>query len=125
MNKNAINWAEIPVNDFERAKNFYEEILGSQLQTMNMNKLEYGFLPYDPAGGGVGAAIVKGSPYTPNATGTVIYLNGGDDLNTCLLKVENAKGKVIVPKVQISLDFGFMGLFLDTEGNKVGLHSMK
>lgn len=54
-----------------------------------------------------------------------VYLNAGDDLGTVLARVEAAGGKVAVPKTQISPEFGFMGAFLDTEGNWVGLHSIR
>ncbi len=123
--KNAISCVEIPVVDFEKAKAFYSEILGNELQVMPMGDLVFGFLPYDPTSGGVGGAIVKGEPYVPNMNGTTAYLNGGDDLNTILNKVDTAGGRVILPKTQISPEFGYMALFLDTEGNKIGLHSMK
>jgi predicted enzyme related to lactoylglutathione lyase len=54
--------------------------------------------------------------------GVVLYLNGDPDLDNVLNKVEGAGGKVVMPKVSIG-DNGFMAFFIDTEGNKMGLHS--
>jgi predicted enzyme related to lactoylglutathione lyase len=72
--------------------------------------------------GGVGGGLVQGDGYVPTAQGINVYLNGGDDLNSVLRKVEAAGGKVVLPKTSIG-ENGFMAFFLDTEGNKVGLHS--
>jgi predicted enzyme related to lactoylglutathione lyase len=72
---------------------------------------------------GVGFGIVQGDGYTPSTEGTVVYLNGGEDLALPLGKVEAAGGKVLSPKQGIG-ENGFMAFFQDTEGNKVGLHSM-
>jgi predicted enzyme related to lactoylglutathione lyase len=72
----------------------------------------------------VGGAIVQSDGYVPAANGSVVYLNGGDDLNVPLSRVEKAGGKVLLPKTPLGPN-GFMALFLDTEGNKIGFHSMK
>jgi predicted enzyme related to lactoylglutathione lyase len=72
----------------------------------------------------VGGAIVHGGGVTPSTEGTTVYLNGGDDLAPILSRVEPAGGSIAVPKTEIGNDFGFFALFIDTEGNKVGLHSM-
>jgi predicted enzyme related to lactoylglutathione lyase len=72
---------------------------------------------------GVGGGFVQGEGYTPSTEGSVVYLNAGEDLAVALAKVEGAGGQVLVPKTGIG-ENGFMAFFLDTEGNKVGLHSM-
>ena len=118
---NVINWFEIPVTDFERAKKFYAAILGAQLHVETMGEHLMGFLPMD--GEGVGGAIVHGHGYTPSSDGTLVYLNGGDDLSTILNRVEPSGGKVALPKTQITEEIGYFALFLDSEGNKVALHS--
>ncbi len=71
-----------------------------------------------------GGALVKHADYRPSATGTVVYLNAGADLALPLGRVETSGGKVITPKTKISDEAGYYALFLDTEGNRVGLHSM-
>lgn len=118
----AINWFEIPATDIERAGKFYGEILGTPLSDypagpgMKMKMF--------PAEDGTGGAVMQGDGYNPSdSQGTVIYLNGGDDLSTVLNRVEGAGGKIALPKSGIG-ENGFIAFFIDTEGNKVGLHSM-
>jgi uncharacterized protein len=122
--KNSINWFEIPVTDFARAKTFYETIMGSEMHPMEMGGMKSAFFPFDMQGGGIGGCITQAEGYEPSAKGTLVYLNGGDDLSTPLSKVEKAGGKIIMPKTAIGAN-GFMAHFSDTEGNKVALHSRK
>lgn len=121
---NSINWFEIPVKDFKRAKTFYSTLLGEDIQEMPHPTFKYGMLPYDTQNGGVGGGIVEGEGFEPSTTGALIYLNCGDDLSVSLSKVEAAGGKILLPKTSIGPN-GFMAHFTDTEGNKVALHSMK
>jgi predicted enzyme related to lactoylglutathione lyase len=118
---NANNWFEIPANDFDRAKKFYSEILASNIEEMDMGGFRMGMLP---AGEGkVGGAIVKGEGCVPSETGTMVYLNAGTDLAPILTRVEEAGGKVVMPKTMITEEIGYMATFTDTEGNRVALHS--
>ena len=121
---NAINWFEIPASNFDRACEFYGKILDGEINKMDMpDGSKMGMLPrYET--GSVGGAVVTGSGYEPSQKGTVPYLNGGDDLSVTLSKVEKAGGKILMPKTSIG-ENGFMAHFLDTEGNRVALHSMK
>lgn len=119
----ALNWFEIPVTNFARAKDFYEAVLGRTIEPMVMGPITMGFLSVDP--NAVGGAIVHGEDSTPSKQGTIVYLNGGNDLAPILARVEHAGGSIAVPKTEIGDDFGFFAHFIDTEGNKVGLHSMR
>ncbi|MCU0611300.1 MAG: VOC family protein [Candidatus Eisenbacteria bacterium] len=118
---NVVNWFEIPVRDFPRATRFYEAILGAPLHQQQMGSHLMGFFPME--GEGVGGAIVSGEGYTPSAHGTVAYLNGGADLSPILARIEPAGGMIQVPKTLITPDIGHFAMFLDTEGNRVALHS--
>lgn len=120
---NAINWFEIPVTDFARAKKFYETLFGATIMEMPFPGGQYGMLPADMQNG-IGGGIAKGEGFVPSDKGTIVYLNGGDDLNIPLTKIEGAGGKIIMPKTSIGPN-GFMAHFIDTEGNRVALHSMK
>jgi uncharacterized protein len=120
---NALNWFEIPVTNFVRARRFYEAVLDITIEPMAMGPTTMGMLSSDP--NGVGGAIVHAEGATPSKDGTLVYLNGGDDLAPMLARVAKAGGSVAVPKTEIGNDFGFFAHFVDTEGNKVGLHSMK
>jgi predicted enzyme related to lactoylglutathione lyase len=119
----ALNWFEIPVTDFDRARTFYEKVLGTSIQPMAMGPITMGLLTTDMSV--VGGAIVKADGVAPSQEGTIVYLNGGDDLDVMLARVQPAGGTVAVQKTEIGNDFGFFAYFIDSEGNKVGLHSMR
>jgi len=119
----ALNWFEIPATDFARVKGFYEKVLGISIETLVMGPSTMGMLSSDQ--NAVGGAIVQSEECTPSQNGTMVYLNGGEDLAPMLARVEQAGGKVAIPKTEIGNGFGFFAHFVDTEGNKVGLHSMK
>jgi predicted enzyme related to lactoylglutathione lyase len=121
--KNSINWFEIPATDFTRAKKFYETILGAEIMEMPFPEGKYGIFPSDMQSG-VGGGLVQGEGFVPSDKGTIVYLNGGEDLSLSLGKVESAGGKIVLPKTSIG-ENGFMAHFIDTEGNRVALHSMK
>ena len=117
-----ISWFEIPVTNFARAKAFYEAVTGRTIEPMEVGPVTMGFLSSDP--NAVGGAIVHGDGGVPSKQGTIIYLSGGDDLAPMLARVVGAGGSIVVPKTEIGNDFGCFAHFVDTEGNKVGLHSM-
>lgn len=122
---NVINWFEIPAKNFSRACKFYEQVLNGTVQVMPAGEmpLQMGFLPgYEP-GNGVGGAVVAGEGYEPSSAGSVVYLNGGEDLSGPLSRVEAAGGQVVVPKTSIG-ENGYIAHFIDCEGNRVALHSM-
>jgi hypothetical protein len=116
-----LNWFEIPSVDFARAKAFYAQVLGVQIHD-DPNR-PYAYLPSDAENGGYGGAIGFGENFVPSTSGTTVYFDGGNDLSVRLNRVEAAGGKVILPKTAIGGN-GFIALFIDTEGNKVGLHSV-
>ena len=119
-----MNWFEIPVEDFERAKIFYSKILDFDMPTMNMDQITKGILLYDQPGGGAGGAITTGPGTKPASdTGIRIYLNSGKNLETILNRVESAGGKIIQHKFKINDEIGHIAVFQDTEGNQIGLHS--
>ncbi len=120
--KNAISWFEIPATDYERAKTFYNTMLGIEIADMPMPEGKYGMFPFDQENNGVGGGIMQMEGVNPSAEGVTIYLNGGDDLSGPLSHVEAAGGKIIMQKTDIG-ENGFMAQLLDTEGNRVALHS--
>lgn len=124
--KHVAVWFEIPVNDIARATRFYATVLGTELATSEFGPHKMAIFP----GGGspeenvVHGALVQGEGYTPGADGPMIYLSGGDDLAGPLSRIEAAGGQVIQSKMSIG-EHGFMAIFLDTEGNRLALHSMR
>ncbi len=119
--ENLINWFEIPASDFNRAVSFYKAILDIEIQETEMFGTKMGFFPTD--GNNVSGAVVQGEDYKPSTDGVLAYLNGGNDLQNILDKVERNNGKTIVPKTQVSPEMGYFGIFIDTEGNKMAVHS--
>jgi hypothetical protein len=118
-------WVEIPAKNFERAKKFYETIFDLTMNLVSMPRGKYAIFPLDMEGQGAGGAIVEGSGYEPSEKGPVIYLDRGDDLSTPLSKIESAGGKILLNKTKNGAngEFGFIAHFIDSEGNKMGLHS--
>ncbi|MBZ5856604.1 VOC family protein [Flavihumibacter profundi] len=121
--ENILNWFEISVSDIARAKKFYESIFGIELNQQEMMGMQMAFFPSEDMNGKVSGALVQGPMNKPSADGAKIYLNGNPDLANALGKVEQAGGKVLMPKTKISDEVGFMAFFSDTEGNTVALHS--
>ncbi len=123
---NAISWFEIPATDLNRAQKFYENIFQIEMQPMDLDNIKMRMFPLENMMTGVGGALVdSGGFHLPSETyGPLIYLNGNPDVQNILDRVEAAGGKITVPKTQISEDYGYMGVFIDTEGNRIGLHSV-
>jgi uncharacterized protein len=119
---NVINWFEIPAKNFERACEFYGKVLNGEIHKVNApGGMKMGFLPGTEMDS-VGGSIVQGEGYEPSSKGSVVYLNGGNDLTPMLNRVEKSGGKILMPKTSIG-ENGFMAHFTDTEGNRIALHS--
>jgi uncharacterized protein len=119
--KNLISIVEIPTIDFSRAVKFYQAILDISIEEIDMQGTQMGVFPSD--GEVVSVVLIKSEEYKPTVDGTIVYLNAGDDLQTVLDKIKPNGGKVALPKTEISAEIGFFAMFIDTEGNKLGLHS--
>ncbi len=124
--KNAISWFEIPTQDIDRAQKFYEAIFGITMMPMDMPNIKMRMFPLDDMMTDVGGAIVdSGGFHKPSATdGPLIYLQANPDVQIILDKVVAAGGSIMVPKTEISPEYGFMAVIIDTEGNRIGLHSV-
>lgn len=128
--KNPVNWFEIPVNDLDRAIGFYETVFGYSLKKMppfkSNPKVEMAWFPMAGKAEGAGGSLVKGKYYTPSTKGTMIYLlSPSGNLSNELSRVEAAGGKVSEQKRLISEEIGYMGVFIDSEGNAIAIHSRK
>jgi len=122
----AISWFEIPATDLERAQRFYENIFGISMIPLNLPNIKMRMFPVEDPQTGIGGALCKTDGFhRPSATeGPLLYLNANPDVQRVLDKIENAGGQVIVPKTEISPEYGYMAVFIDTEGNRIALHSI-
>jgi predicted enzyme related to lactoylglutathione lyase len=117
-----INWFEIPAEDLARAAAFYSGILGKDLVMRDYMGVTMAFFPMEGREG-VGGTVVKVANVRPSTDGTIVYLNVNGRLDEVLRRVEPAGGEVLMPRTDIG-DPGFIATIRDTEGNRVGLHSM-
>lgn len=120
--KNLVSIVEIPTTDFSRAMDFYRKILDINIEVMEMEGIRIGLFPN--ADEGTVVQLIHADGYKTSADGTIVYLNGGDDLQKVADKIEANGGKIVTPKTEIGPDMGFYAVFTDTEGNKLGLHSL-
>jgi hypothetical protein len=123
---NAISWFEIPAIDLDRATRFYETIFDVKLIPMDVAQVKMRMFPMqDPMQGIGGALTFHPDFYQPSSTaGPLIYLNANPDLQQILIRVETAGGKTLLGKTPISPEHGYMALLIDSEGNRVALHSV-
>ena len=123
-----VGWFEIPVNDMDLAVKFYNEVFQINIAVHPMGDLIMGWFPFaenPEAKGASGSLVCQKEFYKPSTEGTLIYFTSRTgDIKDELSRIEKAGGKILKPKTQISPDHGYMALFLDTEGNRVALHSI-
>jgi hypothetical protein len=122
MKKDAINWFELAVEDLTRAKRFYETILSIAMQDLTGAGTPMALFPYDPEKG-VGGSLTKMAEMKPGEGGTLVYLNVDGEIDEVLARIPAAGGTVLKGRTAIP-PHGFIGIFQDSEGNVVGLHSM-
>lgn len=112
---------EIPATDISRATTFYQNVLGINVQEYEFPGMQMGLFPTENQMN-VGV-LLKAEDYVPASNGITLYFNAGNDLQITLDKVEPNGGQVISPKTPHADGVGFFALFIDTEGNRIGLHS--
>ncbi|MFA6085073.1 VOC family protein [Mucilaginibacter sp.] len=123
-NANALNWFEIPATDIERAQRFYEGIFDMEMTPMpGMPDMKMVGFPINMDSLKVSGALVASEYHQPSAEGTLIYLNANPTIQVVIDRVENFGGKIVLPRTEITPEYGYMAFFIDTEGNRVGLHA--
>lgn len=126
MDYNMVGWFEIPVEDMDRAKIFYEAVFKVEIQIQEFGDTLMGWFPWDHAKPGASGSLIQNKDwYKPsNVAGVLVYFNS-EDVQNELDRIGSAGGRILKPKTLISPDIGYMGLFMDTEGNRIALHSRK
>ena len=123
MEKNAVGWFEIYVQDMGRARAFYEAVLGQKLERLEAGGLEMWTFPMKQGATGASGALVKMQGVPSGGNSTLVYFMC-DDTAAPEARAAKSGGKVFKPKFSIG-QHGFVSLVYDTEGNMFGLHSMK
>ncbi len=121
--QNPVRWFEIYVSDMNRAKNFYESVFNVKLSQMPFSEGEMWGFPSIPDQWGCSGSLVKIHGLTPSGVSTIIYF-GSEDCSIEEKAIPKLGGKIHKPKMAIG-QYGFISLAVDTEGNMIGIHSMK
>lgn len=124
MKTNPVAWFEVPVSNMERAKAFYEKVFDIEIQIVDLGGPVMGWFPHVGGAPGAMGSLMQYDSYVPSHEGTLVYFSC-EDVDNELSRIEDAGGKIILQKKQISPEHGYMGVFEDSEGNRVALHSQK
>lgn len=119
---NPVIWFEIPVKDLDRASQFYAHVFGVAFEEQSMGETQMAFFPMLMDAGGAAGTLVKGEGYAPCESGTLIYFTT-PDIEAALARASERGGKTLTAKTAIG-EYGYMGIMQDSEGNRIGLHSM-
>jgi len=125
MDMNMVGWFEIPVLDMKRAKTFYEIVFSVKIQVEQFGDTLMGWFPFpkDPEAKGAGGSLVQNPElFKPSVEVTLVYFSSLE-INDELSRLENAGGVLLQEKTLISEEIGYMAMFIDTEGNRIALHS--
>lgn len=118
MAKSWIQWFEIPVYQFDKAKLFYEAVFNIELHTLDLGAQTMAVFPPELASG----ALCQGDWYHPSDRGVTLHVPV-DDIERALERVEAMGGSIIQPKKLISSELGYMALISDCEGNRLALRA--
>ncbi len=118
-----VNWFEIPVVDINRAQKFYETVFKVAIKMQDLGEVLYGWFPETEAKGNCTGALIQYKSYVPSKTDGVLVYFSSEDIISELEIIPKAGGTVIQEKTQISPEIGYMAVFIDTEGNRIALHS--
>jgi predicted enzyme related to lactoylglutathione lyase len=118
----AITWFQVPAVDFKRAVKFYNVVLQKELREETMDGERMGIFPYET--GGISGAVTEAGYLKPSADGNNLFLLVEGELDQALTRAKTAGGKVLTPKTLLGPGMGHYGVILDSEGNRIGLHSL-
>ncbi|HFU74927.1 MAG TPA: VOC family protein [Arcobacter sp.] len=118
--KNLVQWFDIATKNIERAKDFYTKVFNLEFQFIETPDSKM-YMFGDSTKVGSAGCLVQSANNTPHTDGTILYFSCEDVANEAS-RVEEAGGKLLFPKTSIG-EFGFIAQLIDTEGNRIGLHS--
>ncbi|MDR2011376.1 MAG: VOC family protein [Bacteroidales bacterium] len=115
--KKLVSWVEIPSKDFTRAVNFYSKVFELQLEVFEYESEKMACFP---SGEG---AVFYAEGYLPSTEGVIVNFNVSDNIENTVKRIEENGGKIIRPKTKIEAEGrGYFALFIDSEGNKLGIY---
>lgn len=120
-NSNSVGWFDLNVANLDRAKKFYETVFNVKLTDLPIEWGRQSFFPFNPESQNISGALVEKADFIASGNNTVIYFETEDCVSE-EQRIAQAGGKVVQPKLHIG-EFGYISIFIDTEGNTVGLHS--
>jgi len=121
--KNTICWTDIPVADLNRAITFYSAVLGAPVARQQADSGgEYALLPWSE--GVVSGCLFTAPDNAPSSNGPLAYLSVEGRLDGAIAAASAQGGRVVQEKHQIG-PLGYRAVVIDSEGNRVALHSMK
>jgi hypothetical protein len=122
MAQNTICWADIPVTNLDRAIKFYSKVLGSEVKKEAFGDMHFGLLPHYE--NNVAGCLIVGKGFEPSQTGPTLYFSVEGRLDDAIVQTREQGGKVLQEKHQIG-PHGFRAIVVDSEGNRIALHSTK
>jgi predicted enzyme related to lactoylglutathione lyase len=117
-----LSWFEIPVKDINRARKFYEAVLEIEMQELpeilEIKKVAF------PTNGRICGVLAQSPMHKPSLDGSLIYLSANPFIQQVIDRIENAGGKILLPKTELGKELGYMAYMIDSEGNAVALHAL-
>jgi len=107
--------------DFERAVNFYQNVFGVASHRDELDGRRMGIFPFEPST--TGGCVCEASAAQPRRYGPRIYLDARGDLAALLSQVEALGGLVVMGRTRVNDNIGDIGVFIDTEGNRMGVQA--
>ncbi|MDX6189953.1 VOC family protein [Flavobacterium sp. Fl-318] len=120
---NPVIYFEIPVNDLNRAENFYKTVFGFSFEREIIDHYEMTLFPFEDTRSGISGALAKGDVYKPSKEGVIIYFRTAN-IDLTLQKVLAQNGTILYPKT-INENYGFIvAEFQDSEGNRIAIQEI-
>jgi len=117
--QNRAVWFDIPVKDLDRAAAFYRAVLAIKVEKSQFENFNFCVLEHQNGNGG---CLVPGANEVSSKAGILLYMNVNGRIRDAMKRVEALGGKVIEPTHAIG-PHGFRAVVLDSEGNRIALHS--
>jgi len=125
MSADTLCWTDIPVTNLDRAIKFYSAVLAKEVRRLSESRMEYGLLPHQEQNAS-GCLVVRGDSggvdNRPSANGPLIYLSVEGRLDEAVETARKNGGKVLRARQKIG-EHGFRAVIIDSEGNRIALHT--